>query len=236
MKAKKAVILAAGKGTRMLPLTENMPKHIIKINGKPFLYYILRSLKDAGYEKIGVLVNYKKEQIVDYLKTCPEFDTEIIEQEGIKGSADAVRQMKDFVGEENFLVLGGDNLWSAEDLARVNRDDDYVYIMSHKVDDPSKYGVLVTEGEKLIRIHEKPQEFVGDLINTGLYRFTPDIFEAISKTELGYRGEYEIVDAISILAKDEKVKVLTLNDFWLDLGCPDDIPKVEEFLKQEAIV
>ena len=77
---------------------------------------------------------------------------------------------------------------------------------------------------------QKPEEFIGNLINTGLYKFTPEIFEALEKIELSPRGEYELTDAITILAKQKKVKITKVHDYWLDMGSIADIPKVEAFL------
>jgi len=109
--------------------------------------------------------------------------------------------------------------------------DDKCYVAGIKVENPQKYGVLVEKNGKLVKIHEKPEKYVGDLINTGLYKFTPDIFKALEKIKLSQRGEYELTDAITLLAEKGKAKVYTLKDYWLDLGSLEDIPKVEKFLK-----
>ena len=232
---RKVVVLAAGKGTRMLPITKDIPKHMIEINGKPFLYYLLTALNEAGFDNIAVFVNYKKEKIISYLSNHPELNAIPVAQEEILGSGQTVGLAKDFVGNENFIMVGGDNLWSARDLARFKIDDNLNYIAGYEVKNPEKYGVLVTKGDKLIEIYEKPKEYVGNLISAGLYKFTPEIFDTVSKIELSPRGEYEITDAMSILAKESKVNIIKLQDFWLDLGCPEDIPKVSAFLKAMAI-
>jgi dTDP-glucose pyrophosphorylase len=102
--------------------------------------------------------------------------------------------------------------------------------MGKKIEDTRKYGVLITENNKLIKIIEKPPEFVGNIINVGLYKFTKDIWPALDKIKLSERGEYEITDALSLLAIEKKVDVLTLKDYWLDFGSREDIPIVEAFL------
>ena len=96
---------------------------------------------------------------------------------------------------------------------------------------PEKYGVLIEDGRILKKIVEKPKSFVGNLVNVGLYKFTKDIFKVLDNLKKSERGEYELTDAISFLAKKGKVKVITLKDYWLDLGGLDDIPNVEQFLK-----
>ncbi|MFA6273838.1 MAG: sugar phosphate nucleotidyltransferase [Candidatus Paceibacterota bacterium] len=226
----KIVILAAGKGVRMLPLTNDIPKVLVKINGKEFLYYVIKNLQKASYKNFCLIVGYKKEKIEEFLKR-ENIKAELIEQKEIKGTGDAVMQAKSFVGQDNFIVLGGDNLWSSQDLASVNKEDTYNYISAIEVNNPEKYGVLVEENNFLKEIKEKPKDFVGNLINTGLYKFTPEIFEALEKIKISPRGEYELTDAITLLAKEKKVKVLKIKDYWKDLGSLSDIEPMDEFLK-----
>ena len=226
----KAVIMAAGKGTRMLPLTEKVPKVLVKVNKKPFLYYVLSRLKEAGFDEIAIIVGYKKERFPKFLKKYG-FVAELIEQDEQKGTGHAAKLAKKFAGKDNFILLGGDNLWSAKDLQSMPMKSGMCYVAGMHVDNPQQYGVLVVERDKLVKIIEKPKKFVGDLINTGLYKFTPEIFDALEKIKLSPRGEYELTDAITILAEKGKVGVLRLEDYWLDLGSIEDIPKVEKFLK-----
>jgi bifunctional UDP-N-acetylglucosamine pyrophosphorylase/glucosamine-1-phosphate N-acetyltransferase len=227
----KAVIMAAGKGTRMLPLTEEVPKVLVEINGKPFLYYVLKNLERAGYDDIGIVIGYKKEQFPDFLEKYG-FKATLIEQEEQKGTGHAVMQAREFTKDENFVVLGGDNIWSPKDLKGIARDDNLNYIAGYEVKDPEKYGVLVTKGDSLVEIVEKPTKFVGNLINTGLYKFTPEIYRALEKIERSKRGEYELTDAISLLASEGKVRVVRVEDYWIDLGSKEDIPNVSEALKK----
>ena len=228
----KAVIIAAGKGVRMLPLTLDKPKPLIEVNGKKFLMHLLERLHDAGFEDkdIAIVASYKKEKIEEFLDEHNLAIT-VIEQPALVGTGDAVFHAREFVDEENFIVVGGDNLFSAADLLRIQQDDEYCYVAGWEVEDPSRYGVLVCKGDTLLEVVEKPKEFVGNLINAGLYKFTPDIFEALEQIELSERGELELTDAISLLAEGRKVKVMMLQDYWLDLGKKDDIEKIEEFLK-----
>lgn len=227
----KAVIMAAGKGTRMLPLTETVPKVLIEINGKPFLYYVIENLKKAGYDKFGIISGYLKEKIEDFIKEN-SINAEIIEQKEQLGTGHAVMQAKEFCGKEDFIVLGGDNLFSVEDLKSINSKDGFCYAVGKKMQgDISKYGVFVIEKDILVKIEEKPEVPPSDIINIGLYKFTKDIWNALDKIKLSPRGEYELTDAITLLCNQGKVKALTLKDYWLDMGCLEDIPKVKEFLK-----
>ena len=225
----KAVILAAGKGVRMLPLTANKPKVLIEVNGKPFLWYVLENLKKAGITEYGIVVNYKKEKIKEFLQKY-NISATLIDQPEPLGTGDAIKQARLFCGQEDFIALYGDNLFSVEDLQAIQQKDNGCYVIGKEVEDWQKYGVLVVDEKKLVRIVEKPTEFVGNLINIGLYKCTADIWPALDTLKPSLREEYEFPDAISILAKAGKVKVLKLQQYWLDLGCKEDIPKIEAFL------
>jgi len=226
----RAVVLAAGQGTRMLPLTKEIPKVLVEVNGKPFLYYLLKSLEKAKYKQICLVVGFKKEKILDFIEKY-NFKVAVVEQEKQKGTGDAVLQAEEFVGKKDFVVLGGDNLWSVSDLKSIGKKDSFNYVCGVEVNNPEKYGVLRTNGRLLKEIIEKPQKFIGNLINTALYKFKSEIFPLLDKLKESPRGEIELTDAVSILAKKEKVKIIRANQ-WIDFGCPEDISKVELFLKK----
>ncbi len=234
----KAVILAAGKGTRMLPLTENIPKVLVKINGKPFLYWLIKNLLHAGFNDFCLVVGYQKEKIETFLKELKtelpnQFQSTTVEQKKQLGTGHAVLQTQEFVGDEDFMVLGGDNLWSVKDLQDMNVDDELNYISGIKVKHPEKYGVLVVDESGMLQeIKEKPTEFVGNLINTGLYKFKTGLFGILETLTPSPRGEIELTDAITTLAKQDKVKVNVVKGFWRDLGCPADVEPLSKFLKQ----
>lgn len=215
----------------MLPLTLDKPKVLIEIQGKPFLWYVLENLKKAGITEYGIVANHRKEKIMEFLEKY-EFNATLLHQPEPIGTGDAVKQARNFCGKDDFIIVSGDNLYSLEDLKLVQRNDDFCYMMGKEVQDWHKYGVLVTEGEKLVKIIEKPTEFVGNLVNVGLYKCTVDIWSALDKIGLSSRGEYEFTDALSILAKEGKVKVLKLQKYWLDLGCKEDVEKIEKFLDE----
>ena len=104
------------------------------------------------------------------------------------------------------------------------------YIATIKHSNPERYGVIIKQGDMLKRIVEKPKSFVGNLINTGLYKFTPDIFDALRVIKKSERGEYELTDAVTMIARKRSVKVIELRDFWLELGSISDIKAIEGFL------
>lgn len=237
---KKVVIAAAGQGTRMLHLTKRKSKHLINVLKKPFLAYLLDNILKAGYQELILVVGYHEEMMRKFLRDY-NYQAQVISQfeilggkEKEYGTACPLKCVKDVVGQENFLMVYGDNLYSPEGLEDFNIDDDYDYVAGFRHQNPEKYGVLHLENGFLREVIEKPKEYVGDLINTGLYKFTPEIFEKLSQITVSPRGEYELTDAINLLAKEKKVKVKEIKDYWLDFGNPADIIKLSRFLKHQT--
>lgn len=254
MPVTKVVIAAAGQGTRMLHLSENKSKHLICVKDRPFLAYLLDNLVLAGYSDIILVVGFKKELMDDFkdkfLKCSPVFKEgkinsskvkiQIVDQHEILGpkekeygTACPVKCVKDIVGNDSFIYVYGDNLFSVGDLKLMNIDDGFCYIAGLKQEHPEKYGVLIEDGDDFLEeIIEKPKEFVGNLINAGLYKFTPEVFNKISEIKKSSRGEYEITDVISLLAKEKKVKIRKIKDYWHDFGNPEDVQKLSNFLEK----
>ncbi|MFA6307531.1 MAG: sugar phosphate nucleotidyltransferase [Patescibacteria group bacterium] len=237
---KKVLISAAGRGTRMLDLSKDKPKHLILANGKPFLYYLLQNLKDAGFEEFVMVVGYKKEFMEEFLQEYKkDFNIVLVNQFDILGeerygTACPLECVKEILQGESFLAVYGDNLYATEDLKRLNIDDDYSYVAGLPHDHPENYGVLaVGEGGLLKEIVEKPAQPIGNLINTGLYKFTAEVFDYLDKINISPRGEYELTDVINLLAKQGKVRALDLQGIWLDFGKPEDIKKVEDYLNSK---
>ena len=252
---KKVVVAAAGQGTRMLHLSNNKSKHLICVQHKPFLAYLLDNILKAGYKEIILVVGYREDMVREFLKNYKfngyDFNIKIVNQFDILGpkekeygTACPIKCVKDLIKNENFISLCGDNFYAVEDLKAMNIDDEFCYIAGLKQEHPERYGVLIVppragsryggkDGDFLEKIIEKPKEFVGDLINTSLYKFTPEIFEKVFQIEKSPRGEYEITDAISILAKEKKVKIKKINSFWMDFGKPEDVEKFSNFLRNE---
>jgi bifunctional UDP-N-acetylglucosamine pyrophosphorylase/glucosamine-1-phosphate N-acetyltransferase len=230
---KKAVILAAGTGTRLEPLTETRPKCLIQVMGKSFLYYILNNLKHSGYTDIAIVVGYKKEMIKQFCKEY-NFKVTFIEQKKQLGTGDAIKTVKEFVGNDNFIVLMSDNLYARDDLRAIRKKDNLNYVVGYKHRHPEKFGVLIQKRGFLKKIVEKPKKPESNLINTGLYKLTPEIFQILDKIKRTKRREYEITDALTSLAKEDKVKVIQAKDFWFDFGYPWDIFKVNEFILENT--
>ncbi|MBU0980864.1 MAG: NTP transferase domain-containing protein [Nanoarchaeota archaeon] len=224
----KAVILAAGSGVRMRPLTDKVPKCLIPIGGRPFLSYLVSNLQEAGITSFVVVIGHLGEQIKDFFAE-ESIDAEFIEQDKPGGTAEAVLLAEKHV-KGGFIVVGADNLWSPDDMRLMLIDDRFMYMAAKEVDNPGKYGVLQVDGERLLKILEKPKHPPSNLINTGLYKLTKEIFPALKGLKPSPRGELELTDALTALAAKNKVKIKVLHDYWLDLGQPSDIPEIEAFL------
>jgi len=244
---KKVVIAAAGEGTRMLHLTKHKCKPLIRVEKRPFLAYLLDNLFRAGYRELILVVGYKEELIKKFLsrykpplKSLKKSQYKIImvsqydilgPKQKKYGTACPLECVKDVVKKNHFVYLCGDNLYSVRDLKAINIGGRYSYVGGIYQKNPEKYGVLITDKGFLKKIVEKPKKFVGNLINAGLYKFTPEIFKKISKIRKSPRGEYEITDAVNLLAKEKKVKIKELKDIWFDFGNPSDIARFSRFLK-----
>jgi len=239
---KKVVISAAGQGTRMLELSKDKSKHLITVGQRPFLAYLLDNIIAAGYQEITMVVGFREDMIRDFLKTydAKHAKLQLINQfemlgpkEKEYGTACPIKCVKEAVGNENFISLVGDNFYTVEQLQTMNVDDQFCYVAGVESQTPEKFGVLLEKDGFLEKIVEKPQEFLGNFINTSLYKFTPDIFDTVFAIEKSPRGEYEITDAISLLAKEKKVKIKKFTDYWMDFGRPDDIEKFSKYLQEK---
>lgn len=234
----KVVIAAAGQGTRMLHLTRHKSKHLITVGKKPFLAYLLHNLLKAGYKDFILVVGFRADLMKEFLEKFGFRATVVNQFEALGpkekeyGTLCPLKCVKDIIGRENFLAVYGDNLYSIKDLKSFNINDDYNYVAGFWHPHPEKkYGVLVPEDGLLKEIAEKPEKHIGNLINTGLYRFTPAIFEKIPQIKRSPRGEYELTDAINLLAQEKKVRIREVQDYWLDFGNPSDIIRFSRFLK-----
>jgi len=227
----KALILAAGRGTRMSPITKYIPKPMIEIKGRPFISYIVDALHEAGINDIHIIVGHLGDQIVQYFSEKGE-KINFIAQEETLGTGHAVLKAEEAMGNDEFLVLMGDNLYSPKDLLKFKKEDEFIYVGGFRVKNPEKYGVLLVENGFLKKIVEKPKEPETNLINVGLYKFTSEIFEILEKVQPSERGEIELTDAVNMLAEKNKVKVIEIEDYWIDLGSVEQIPEVEKQIKE----
>lgn len=237
----KGVLLTAGEGTRMRPLTLTRPKTMLQVGGKPILQYNLEALRDAGIKDIIMVVGYKKEAIEDYFGNGSLFGVNIdyITQDERLGTAHAINSVHDMI-EDEFIVLNGDIIVDPElivDLiAKYKSEEAASILMLTEVEDPSSFGVVEIENGIIKNIVEKPAqgEAPSNLINAGIYLFDKTIFDAIDKTGKSERGEYEITDSLKIQMSENKiVRGLKSDHKWIDVGRPWELLNVNEHFISE---
>jgi len=220
-KITKAVLLAAGRGTRLQPVTSHTSKCMLPLVGKPILWHILDAVRRAGIREVHLVVGYKRERIMEYFGDGSQLGLSIhyVFQETSDGTAKAIGLVE---LEEDFLVLNGDTLVDEEDIRRIIREHDTDATLGvRRVEDPSHYGVVEVEGELVRSIVEKPRGFVSNLANAGLYVFSPEIYKAIKRTKRSERGEYEITTSIQLMIGEGRVaRAVELTGLWSDIGNP----------------
>ena len=226
----QAVILAAGKGTRMYPMTTEKPKPLIEVANKPVLEHNLDQMLGIVEEAI-IVVGYKKDMIIKKLgDNYMGMKLTYVVQEEQLGTGHAVLQAESKVTGK-FLVLNGDDLYSRKDMESLAKYDTCILVKRHK--DASAFAAVVVKDGKVVDIVEKPKEFISDLVNVGMYCFSLEVFEVLKNLKKSERGEYEITDAVRELAKQGKVHYEEVKGFWIPVGYPWQILDATEELLEE---
>ena len=231
----KAVVLVAGKGTRMEPLTSDCPKVMLQVANKPILEHILNSAIQAGIEGFVFITGYLEQQIREYFGDGSKWGVSIdyVQQKEQLGTANAIGYAKGHV-EEAFLVLNGDMLIGQEDLKTLLSRTEEAVICVKEVENPSDFGVLEVENNKVVRIIEKPKNPPTNLANAGVYLFRESIFDFIDRTQASVRKEFEITDSIQMLIDSgAAVGYSPLEGRWIDIGYPWDLLKANERLLKD---
>ncbi len=226
----KAVILAAGEGSRMRPLTYTRPKVMLPIANKPILEHLLIKVAEAGIKEFIFIVGYHDEQVRDYFGDGEKWGLKIdyITQRKRLGTADAIKGVKNMVNG-NFLVVNGDIIISKEDIVSLsNKGENTIGVK--EVEDVSDLGVVEMSGSRVIRICEKTSQPPSNMANTGLYLFTPAIFDAIAQTPKSPRGEYEITDSLQLMIEQGHHVAYQRIGYWLDCSYPWDLLSANEAL------
>ncbi|MFC1988303.1 bifunctional sugar-1-phosphate nucleotidylyltransferase/acetyltransferase [Chloroflexota bacterium] len=226
----KAVILAAGEGSRMRPLTYTRPKVMLPIADKPILEYLLIEARTAGIEEFILVVGYRDEQIRSYFGNGEKWGISIdyYTQRRQSGTADAIRTVEGMV-EGNFLMMNGDIIANHQNIKSLVSGQEATMSLV-EVEKTEDLGLVEISKGEVVRIHEKVENPPSNLANAGIYLFTPEIFTAISQTPTSPRGEYEITDSIQLLI-DRGHRVLYQKvDYWLDFSYPWDLLPANEYL------
>lgn len=233
-KIDQAVLLAAGRGTRMRELTQVLPKPMIEVRGKPVLQHIVEGLRDTGVRRFLLIVGYRADAVQNFFGdgTRYEIDIQYATQVAQDGTGRVVDLARNFVGDSAFVLAYGDILVAPENYQRIvdPADDVEALISVTRGEDVSKGGaVFLNDKFELVDLREKskPGEATSPWYNAGLYAFRTSIFNFTATLEPSPRGEYELTDAIRELAQSgKKVKALELAGEWADVRDPETLAKL----------
>jgi len=232
----KGLVLAGGHGTRLRPLTYTGNKHMLPIANQPILFYGLRHLARAGIKDVAIILGPIQEGIREGVGDGGDFGlhVEYVNQGEPKGLAHAVQCAESFLGSDPFVMYLGDNLLQSGVQPFVDRYEathaDAV-VGATPVPNPQAFGVVETEGDRILSLEEKPASPKSNLALIGVYLFTPSIHPIIRELTPSQRGELEITDAIwKLWKKTGKVSVLRVSGWWKDTGHPDDLLEANELV------
>lgn len=237
----KAVVFAAGLGKRLRPLTNDRPKHLLPVCGKPILRRVLESLLLNGIDEVGIVIHYMSDLVIRDVESYGlDMKIEWIRQEAPLGTGDALRVCTNFLeNEDYFMVVYGDITLSGyviEGLLRFFKENKCDGVIEGVyVEDTLRFGRIVSRDGKLERIEEKSITGPG-IINSGLYILPAQAIDASREIKLSRRGEYELTDILNILtSRGYKILVHTSEkDWWIDIGSPRDYLKanIKKFLEE----
>ena len=225
----KAVLLAAGRGTRMRDLTQELPKPMLEVRGKPVLQHIVEGLRDTGLTNLLVIVGWRADVVRNFFGDGSElgvgirYETQTVQD----GTGRVVALAREFAGNDPFLLSYGDILVGAENYSRISDalEGAEAVLTVKRSDDVSQGGaVFLNEKFELTDLREKPRpgELTSPWYNAGVYAFRPSIFDYIAKLQPSPRGEYELTDAIRNLALDgNKVQAIEIAGDWVDVRDPE---------------
>jgi glucose-1-phosphate thymidylyltransferase len=225
MEPLKGLILSGGAGTRLRPITHTSAKQLVPVANKPVLFYGIEALVDAGVTEIGIIIAPETgDEIREAAGDGSGFGAKItyIVQDKPAGLAHAVLTAKPFIGDSPFVMYLGDNL--LRDglrglVATFTEEQPDALILLTPVDDPQSYGVAELDGERIVRLIEKPKDPPSNLALVGVYLFGPAIFDAARALEPSWRGELEITEAIQGLIDDgHRVQSEIVTGWWKDTG------------------
>jgi dTDP-glucose pyrophosphorylase len=253
MSLRKAIVLAAGKGTRLRPLTLAIPKEMIRVGIKPAIEHAISVLKAGGIKDVLVIVGRNKEAILNYLGSGERLGIQIYYriQEELKGTAHAVYQGKDFIADEDFAVIYGDNYLkpyeSMREIVKFHEDKKAdATLVLHPVEDPRRFGIVkIDESGRVLGMIEKPTLAEAErykvkdtyLNIAGLLLLKPSIFKYIEKTEPGKDGELWLTDSIELMRRDGKIVYgFVFKGARYDLGTFESVRKADELEQMEKAV
>ncbi|MBI4261456.1 MAG: glucose-1-phosphate thymidylyltransferase [Actinobacteria bacterium] len=225
----KALVLSGGAGSRLRPITHTSAKQLIPVANKPILFHGLESIRDAGIREVGIVVGHTAPEVQDAVGDGTAFGLSVtyIPQEAPLGLAHAVLISREFLGDEPFVMYLGDNVLLegvARFVERFERHRPTAQIFLARVPEPERFGVAVLEGDRVVRLVEKPAEHISDLALVGVYLFDAAVHEAVRAIRPSWRDELEITDAIQhLIDAGLTVRAEMVEGWWKDTGRPEDL-------------
>ncbi|KYH25232.1 bifunctional protein GlmU [Halalkalicoccus paucihalophilus] len=225
----QTVILAAGQGTRLRPLSESVPKPMLPVAGRPIAAHVADAAVAGGSDELVFVTGYMADVVESYFgETYRGVPVSYATQEEQLGTAHAVRAAREHITEE-FAVLNGDNLYDPESIAELFADGPGIGVF--EVENPSNYGVLSTDAGRVTDIIEKPDEPPTNLANAGVYLFPAEAREFLD-VPMSERGEHELTDVLARVIEDYDVTPVELQR-WMDVGRPWELLEANELLLGE---
>jgi dTDP-glucose pyrophosphorylase len=230
----KAVLLAAGRGTRMRELTNALPKPMLSVHGKPVLQHIIEGLRDAGLTHFQIVIGWRGEIVQEFfgdgsnLRTHVEYATQVVQD----GTGKVIELARPFVGNDPFVLSYGDILIAPQNHPRICaalNEAEAVVSVKRNEDVTQGGAVFVNENFELIDLREKPKpgEQTSPWYNAGIYAFRSSVFDYVAKLERSARGEFELTDAIRNLAlSGNKVRAFELEGNWADVRDPETLARL----------
>jgi glucose-1-phosphate thymidylyltransferase len=242
MEPLKGLILSGGAGTRLRPITHTSAKQLVPVANKPVLFYGIEALVDAGVKEIGIIIAPETgDEIREAAGDGSRFGAEItyIVQDKPAGLAHAVLTAEDFIGGSPFVMYLGDNLLRDGIRSLVSAFTEHepdALILLTPVDDPQSYGVAELDGERIVRLIEKPKDPPSNLALVGVYLFSNLIFDSARSLEPSWRGELEITEAIDkLIDEGRNVRSEVVRGWWKDTGQLADMLEANRLVLEELV-
>lgn len=236
---RKGILLLGGMGTRFLPATSIINKHLIPIIDRPMFHYSLSTLMLSGISTINIVSD---EQTLSLIKksmgsgNALGLNLSYTIQKKAGGIPEGIMLNKKFIGKSNFALMLGDNFFYSSDLGKklesINKSKKNTLI-TYRLTNPSAFGVLLEKNGKIQKIIEKPKKFVSDLVVTGLYFYQNEVLGLLNKLKRSSRGEFEITDFNNLILNKKKLDHYELGrgSVWLNSGTPENHLKTSEFVR-----
>ena len=243
----KGIILAGGNGTRLYPITKTISKQLLPIYNKPMIYYPLSVLINNGIKDILIITTKRDyNRFKTLLGDGKEYNIKIdyIIQEKPNGIAEAFILGKEFIGDDNVLLILGDNFFHGinfnNKLKRIINKNDFTgaEIFVKEVEDPERFGIVeMSEDGKIVSLEEKPKTQKSNLAITGVYVFDNSVLDKVKNIKYSCRNELEIIDIINDYFFENNLKVnhLESTDKWLDVGTPESLFEATNYVRDYKI-